>query len=442
MPQDDLLSARLAALASHLGDRREAILAAWQRAVDSDPKLTTSSTLSRVQFNDHIPDVLESFERKLRARRVSEEAAAKREQKESAAEHGLIRWHQGYNQHETMLEWGHLQLCLLGELETYAEAHPESMQAMVVARRELALLCGQGVSESADRYGRMQQAEAASRVDDLGRALAHLEELEAQRAESWREATHDLRGSVGVIANATAAREAPGVSEAMRLRMSQIVQRGLMSLNALLTDLTSLARLEAGQEKREVAAFDAAAAIADLCASAESVAAARRLFLVAEGPRPLPVEGDAVKTQRIAQNLLLNAIKYTERGGVKVTWEDAGPDRWALCVQDTGPGFEHVDVPPLAVALKEATEEARDVEGHAESSDQTSVQAEPAPTLPSQSSLRNAAAGEGIGLSIVKRLCELLDATLELETASGRGTTFRVVFPRRYPRAEGRTGRT
>jgi len=41
-------------------------------------------------------------------------------------------------------------------------------------------------------------------------------------------------------------------------------------------------------------------------------------------------------------------------------------------------------------------------------------------------------AGEGIGLSIVKRLCELLDATLELETALGAGTTFRVVLPCAY----------
>jgi signal transduction histidine kinase len=441
MPHADPLSAPLAALASRLGDRRQAILAAWQRAVDFDPKLTTSSTLSRAQFNDHIPDVLESFERKLRAQRVSEEAAAEREQKESAAEHGLIRWQQGYNRHETMLEWGHLQLCLLDELETYAAAHPESTQAMVVARRELALLCSQGVSESAAHYARMQQAEAAGRVADLERALAHLQELQAQRAESWREATHDLRGSVGVIANATAAREAPGVSEATRLRMSQIVQRGLASLSALLNDLTTLARLEAGQEKREVATFDAAAAIADLCANAESVAAVRQLFLVAEGPRPLPVEGDAVKTLRIAQNLLLNAIKYTERGGVKVTWEDAGRDRWALCVQDTGPGFEHADVPPLAVALKEATEEAREVEENTAATHQASVQAAPAPTLPSRSSYRGPATGEGIGLSIVKRLCELLDATLELETSSGRGTTFRVVFPRRYSSVEARTER-
>jgi signal transduction histidine kinase len=432
MPQNDPLSAPLAALASYLDERREAILAAWQRAVDLDPSLTTPSSLSRAQFNDHIPDVLDSFERKLTARRVSEETAAEREQRETASDHGLIRWQQGYNQYETMLEWGHLQLCLLDELETYASAHPESTQAMVIARRELAVLCSQGVSESAARYTRMQQAEAAGSVADLERALAHLNELQAQRAESWREATHDLRGSLGAISNATAVREAPGVSEATRLRMSQIVQRGLASLSALLNDLTSLARLEAGQEKREVAAFDAASAIGDLCASAESVAAERRLFLIAEGPRPLLVEGDAVKTQRIAQNLLLNAIRYTERGGVKVTWLDAGPDRWALCVQDTGPGFEHVDVPQLAVALKEATEEARNIEENSEPTDDASVQVAPAPTLPSRSSHRDPGTGEGIGLSIVKRLCELLDATLELETAAGRGTTFRVVFPRRY----------
>ena len=40
--------------------------------------------------------------------------------------------------------------------------------------------------------------------------------------------------------------------------------------------------------------------------------------------------------------------------------------------------------------------------------------------------------GEGIGLSIVKRLCELLDATLEVESTLGEGTVFRVFFPRSY----------
>jgi signal transduction histidine kinase len=44
--------------------------------------------------------------------------------------------------------------------------------------------------------------------------------------------------------------------------------------------------------------------------------------------------------------------------------------------------------------------------------------------------------GEGIGLSIVKRLCELLDATLEMESETGVGSTMLVIFPRRYQDAE------
>ena len=44
--------------------------------------------------------------------------------------------------------------------------------------------------------------------------------------------------------------------------------------------------------------------------------------------------------------------------------------------------------------------------------------------------------GEGIGLSIVKRLCELLDASMEMDSTPGEGTSLRIVFPRRYHSAE------
>ncbi|HET9551196.1 MAG TPA: ATP-binding protein, partial [Candidatus Binatia bacterium] len=43
--------------------------------------------------------------------------------------------------------------------------------------------------------------------------------------------------------------------------------------------------------------------------------------------------------------------------------------------------------------------------------------------------------GEGIGLSIVKRLCDLLEASIELESNAGEGTTWRVMFPRHYDAA-------
>jgi signal transduction histidine kinase len=174
-----------------------------------------------------------------------------------------------------------------------------------------------------------------------------------------------------------------------------------------------------------------------LCTAMKSAAKERHLFLESMGPQSFLVEGDSVKTQRIAQNLLLNAIKYTDRGGVKVGWSEVAPqtyERWMLHVQDTGPGFEDSSVTPLAQAIKKSTEEVQVVEQEAEKAGHDSTFVAPAPVLPSESEHRPdyQPPGEGIGLSIVKKLCELLDASLEVETERGKGSTFRVIFPRHY----------
>ena len=432
----------LALLADYLAARREALLAAWRAAADADPELTAGSALSRAQFYDNIPDVLDAFERVLRARRRREHAEAASEQRESAAGHGMHRWQQGYRQREAMREWRHLQLCLVDLLEAFGAEHPDvNADVMAGARRALADLCSGGVCESADQYERLQQADAAARVRDLERALGELEALEVRRAETLREAAHDLRGSLGVVANATAVLNRPAAPEDTRARSLATLERGVASMHALLNDLISLGRLEAGHESRSLVQFDAAAMLRELCVALRPFADERGLALECEGPDALPVDGDRVKVYRIAQNLLINALKYTGRGRVAVTWEADPTDaasRWLLCVQDTGPGLGSRSAGPLARALKVATDEAQAVGEKAEAQGDSSAEAEPAPLLRSLSGPSNGDdAGEGIGLAIVKRLCELLDASLELHSEPGKGTTFRVVFPRKYPSPAG-----
>jgi signal transduction histidine kinase len=146
----------------------------------------------------------------------------------------------------------------------------------------------------------------------------------------------------------------------------------------------------------------------------------------------LNVEGDAAKFRRLVQNLLLNALKYTVEGGVTVNWGEE-KENWWVVVKDTGPGLMAGPGAPIAAELKEATASAR------ESDEDAAAASGAAPTVltpsPAGSGLakhRAQPAGEGIGLSIVKRLCELLDASLELASSADTGTTFRVVFPRRY----------
>jgi signal transduction histidine kinase len=201
----------------------------------------------------------------------------------------------------------------------------------------------------------------------------------------------------------------------------------------------TLSRLEAGHERRTIARLDAAQLLKDLCNAMRHIAVERRLFLTVEGAAQLWVDGDEVKIRRIAQNLLQNALRYTEAGGVKVTWDldtTLDTDRWTFCVQDTGPGLNHGTVTPIADALKDATD--LDNETVDEQLKGQVPYTPPAPTLRSQSPQQSSdgPSGEGVGLAIVKRLCDLLDATLELQTAPGKGTTFRVTFPQRYERAE------
>ena len=205
MDRTHQINAQLAELAAYLADRQPAILQTWRDTVANDPQLTSASSLPRKQLNDHIPHVLDALGRELRARAKSEQAEANQETKEDAAAHGLHRWQQGYHLREVAREWRHLQLCVAEELRIYAASHPDlEPDTMPNGYRILAGVCGDGVSNSTDQYFAMQQVEAAGYVRDLEEALEQVRELERQRAELWREAAHDLRGNLGVVANVTA----------------------------------------------------------------------------------------------------------------------------------------------------------------------------------------------------------------------------------------------
>ena len=441
MDRTHQIDEQLACMAAHLADRQPAILAAWRAAIDADPQLTSAAALPRKQLNDHIPHVLDAFGRELRARYHDEHAAARKESHEDATAHGLHRWQQGYHLREVTREWGHLQLCVGDELRRYASSQPNLDPAvMPTAYRALARVCSEGVTDSTERYFELQQIEAAGYVRDLEQALEQVRELERQRAELWRQAAHDLRGNLGVVTNVTAGLSLENVPQPVRDNFLRLLAKNVSSLHSMLDDVMSLARLQAGHEHRDVKPIDAAKLVRGLCENLQPLAEERGLFLKVDGPATFEVEGDAVKLQRIVQNLLINAFKYTHRGGVTVRWGHSrrnDAERWMLSVEDTGPGFHAGPGAPMAGALEEATNEARQVENASEHPQQqrTKESDEPAAPPPDPRPVRQEP-GEGIGLAIVKRLSELLDATVELVSVPDKGTTVHIVLPRQYPAAQ------
>lgn len=429
---------QLSLIGAHLASRRDAILQAARVAADNDPEQTTVSSLTRAQFNDHIPFVLDAFARKLQSIPGGQrEASADLERNQEEVKHGLHRWQQGYRLRELLHEWGHLHHCLFNELEAFAAAHPEiDRTTLAEANRQLISLVNEAISESTGQYARLQQDEAAGHLRDLQRTLAELKELDHRRAELIHQAVHDLRGNVQSVSTVAEVLREADIPEVERVLFVDMLQQGAEAVSSMMSRLMDLARLEAGQEQREVAPFDAAVLIAEFCATNQPVARERGLYLKLEGPNALPVEGDAGKVRRILQNLVLNAVKYTKTGGVTVSVGEEGPGSWWLKIKDTGPGLLGGPGSPLAGGLKEATASARESDDNAAKGESSHVLPSPSSTTVRQPPRQQS--GEGIGLSIVKRLCELLDASLELASSVDSGTTFRIVFPRTYPPAAAR----
>lgn len=422
----------IAALAEHLSRRREAILTAWQRAVKRDPELTDGDALPRSELYDHIPALLLAFERGLRQVAATQGDPGFTAGHESGAAHGLQRWQQGYDLREVARELGKLNECVVLELDHYVKANPgASLDAMIRARQVWTTLCSTGIEESVSQYFALQQREAAGHVKDLENALEQIRELEQQRGILWQQAAHDLRGNLGVVANVTVGLTRHGRSDSTREDFVRILMRNVTSLHQLLDDMTSLARLQAGREKRHIEPLDATTILQPLCEGLRPLAEQRGLYLSFEGPPGFATDGDAVKIRRIVQNLILNAVKYTRQGGITVTWGDSTPDdpkRWVVCISDTGPGFHTASGQPIAAALEAApatdamTQQQREAENVL---DPLSVGGAGTPSLRGEP-------GEGIGLSIVKRLCDMLDATIDMQSVPEVGTTFRILFPRRY----------
>ena len=421
----------LAELTVYLFARREAILNQWRSSCEDDPTLGKVTTLSREEFNNLLPVVLDILEERILNKLPESDPAT------SAQAHGLHRWHKAYGLIDTLNELNHLTQTLFHEVRLFRQLFPQiDPDRLLDVQQQISKLMQETIGGSVVKYDQLQRLQATNRANSLQQVVDQMQVLSQQRGDVLRESSHDLRGSFGIINSAAYWLKTEDLSQAERQQFMDMLSRNLTSVQSLLTNLMDLSRLEAGQEQVTLESIDAARLLQELVASAQPLAAAGGIILQANGPASLVVKTDRVKLQRIVQNLLLNALKYTpstpERVAiVSVSWSVEGEYRWVFSVQDSGPGLPPTTVGLLGQQLHPTVEPTAVMDPH---------QAEPVAVLPHEvplipppaemaSSTQPARGGEGVGLQIVKRLCELLDANLDVETMAGRGTLFRVRMP-------------
>ncbi|MBD2702466.1 HAMP domain-containing histidine kinase [Spirosoma sp. BT702] len=419
----------LSAITAYLFAQRETVLNSWRTACQGDATLSKGLSLSREEFNNLLPLILDILEARLLGKAPEADPAL------TAQAHGLHRWQKSFSLIDTMREVAHLTQILYTELKRFQALFPQTDAHLLLdVNQQISQIMQEAMEGSVVKYDDLQRLEATQRSAALQQAVDKMTALSQERITILRTSAHDLQGGLGIINGAAYMLKLEGLSEEQREQYLDMLSRNLASVETMLTNLMDLSRLEAGEEKLQFKTMDVAPFLHEIVQSGQALAAERKLLLRAEGPASLLAETDPVKLQRIIQNLLLNALKYTSTGFISISWALENDARWIVSIQDSGPGLPSALATVFGDLLK-PTVEATSVLS-VDAAEPVAVLPINVPTIPPSEELRvmghQANQGEGIGLQIVKRLCELLKASLEIESITGRGTLFRVRLPIRY----------
>jgi signal transduction histidine kinase len=178
------------------------------------------------------------------------------------------------------------------------------------------------------------------------------------------------------------------------------MRRSADELLRLINQVLDLERLGAGQEQVVLESTEVGELLRTAAADVETMAVERGLTLTVVAPDPpLIIVSDVSKLRQILLNLLTNAVKYTERGEVRVTVENI-TGQLRLVVRDTGIGIQ--------------PEHRRHIFEPFWQADQR---------------LTRRVGGTGLGLTIVHRLTQLLGGEITVDSTPGVGSTFTVRLP-------------
>ncbi|MBL0420538.1 histidine kinase [Ramlibacter sp. AW1] len=237
-----------------------------------------------------------------------------------------------------------------------------------------------------------EQAEQLRRATDLkSRFLAYM--------------SHEFRTPIGSIRSIARllADEVDGPLSTEQRRQVEFIQQTASEFSDMVDDLLDLAKVEAGRVEISPAWFEMVDLFSALRGMFRPVLTNPAVHLVFEEPADVPkLYTDDRKLSQILRNFISNALKFTPSGEVRVTARRDGAGHVRFAVVDTGIGI----APDMQAGLFQ---------------DFSQVDS------PLQKRLR----GTGLGLSLSKRLAELLGGSVDLESAPGQGSTFSVTIPLR-----------
>lgn len=210
---------------------------------------------------------------------------------------------------------------------------------------------------------------------------------------------HDLRNPLGIIRMQATSLQRLAPESDPRLRKAALaIERAATRMNRLIEDLLDVARIEAGRLSIEPSRVAAGQLVSDAAECQRALASSAAVELRIDAPEGLPeIWADRDRLLQVFENLVGNALRFTEPGGT-VTLGAAQHDGGVVFrVADTGSGIAAEDLPHVFDRFWQARRPGR--------------------------------SGAGLGLAIVKGIVEAHGGNVWVESAPGRGSTFRFTIP-------------
>lgn len=248
------------------------------------------------------------------------------------------------------------------------------------------------------------RAQQLKNNQQLRLALQQAESAIRAKTRFFASASHDLRQPMHTLSLFGAALTMRPLDDASA-EIARSMNVALRSLASQMDALLDISKLDAQVVQVANESFSLAAWLTRLQQEFMPAALGKGLSLSLDCPPQAWVESDPVLLERVVRNLIDNAIKYTQRGGIYISAQRQG-ELWRVAVRDTGIGIA-------------AEEKARVFEEFYQIGNPE----------------RDRAKGLGLGLSIVSRLVDLLDLHLEMESEYGVGSCFSLSITAAEPRA-------
>ena len=236
-------------------------------------------------------------------------------------------------------------------------------------------------------------------IKAINKMTAELQGTETLRTDFIANVSHELKTPLAVMGNYATMLQQPGISEEDRIEYAKAISHGSRRLAALITNILKLNKLENQQFFPQPQEFDLGEQLCESILAFEDIWEKKNLEIETDIQEEVRIKSDPELLSLVWNNLISNAVKFTPKGGFIGVVLKSDERNVVVSVKDTGCGID----PETGKHIFEKFY---------------------------QGDTSHATQGNGLGLALVKRVVDILQGEISVQSTPGQGSTFTVIIRR------------